>query len=75
MSVREHYIGAYYMLTFSILLSPSMVYKWLLVVSKCSLVLHPCASLGRYHRLYIYFSLAYLLSRPRVVTWVFMYIR
>ena len=73
--VREHYIGAYYILTFSISLSPSMVYEQLLVVSERSLVLHPCASPGRYHRLYIYFSLTYLLSRPRVVTQVFMYIR
>ena len=56
-SVREHYVGAYHILTFSISLSPSMVYEQLLVVSEFSLVLHPCVSLGRYHRLYIYFSL------------------
>ena len=30
--VRGHYVGTYHMLTFSISLSPSMVYKWLLVV-------------------------------------------
>ena len=46
----------FYILTVSISLSPSMVYKWLLVVSKRSLVLHPCASPGRYHTLYLLFS-------------------
>ena len=65
-SVREHYVGAYHILTFSISLPPSMVYERLLVVSKHSLVLHPCASLGRYHILYL-LSLSYLLSRPRVL--------
>ena len=55
-AVREQYVGAYYILTVSILLSPSMVYKRLLVVSKRSLVLHPCASPGRYHTLYLLFS-------------------
>ena len=54
--VREHYVGAYYILTVSISLSPSMVYERLLVVSERSLVLHPCASLGRYHTLYLLFS-------------------
>ena len=69
-NVREHYVGAYHILTFSILLPPSMVYEQLLVVSECSLVLHPCASPGRYHILYL-LSLSYLLSRPRVVTRVY----
>ena len=68
--VREHYVGAYYILTVSISLSPSMVYERLLVVSECSLVLHPCASLGRYHTLYLLLShTCYQVAR------VFMYIR
>ena len=73
-SVREHYVGAYYILTFSISLSPSMVYERLLAVGERSPVLHPCTSPGRYHNS-IFTFLSYLLSRPREVTQVFMYIR